>query len=318
MALQDQIQLWGDKRYYGLKHFIRCNFGCKVWKIPLDAGLSCPNRDGTLGFDGCIFCSPAGSGDFAVSRGKSIREQISDGITTIKGKYAINHFIAYFQAFTNTYAPADELRRLYEQVLGFDEVVGIAIATRPDCLNSDVLELLQELNQRTYLWVELGLQTIHDKTAALIQRRYELPCFEEALENLKRLGIPVVCHTILGLPGETSAQMVETARYLSSRGISGIKLQLLHVLKGTRLAEMYHQREFDLMSREDYVNTLVDCLEVLSPDIVIHRLTGDGPKELLIGPLWSNDKIRILQDIERELKERKSWQGKHCECLTGR
>lgn len=301
---------WGDKRYHSLTYHLRGKFGSKVVKIPLDAGFTCPNRDGRLGMTGCLFCSERGSGDFAGSRRTSVRDQIAEGITAIQRKYRITRFIAYFQAFTNTYAPVDSLRALYEQALECDEVVGIAIATRPDCLDDGVLSLLEELNSRTCLWVELGLQTIHESTAELIQRRFTLHCFDQAVNNLSKLKIDTVCHTILGLPHETPAMMVETAQYLAEKRIQGIKLQLLHVLKGTGLARMYKNGAFSLMDRNEYVRTVVDCLEVLPPETVVHRLTGDGPKELLVGPMWSTNKIGILQAIEKELLLRDTWQGK--------
>jgi len=307
----DKPMLWGDKRYYSLKHYLKKRFPGKIKKIAIDAGFTCPNRDGTLGYGGCIFCSGRGSGDTGGSREMPIEEQIAQGMAYHEKRYGIRQFIVYFQAFTNTYGEPAYLRSLYERAIQDDRVVALSVATRPDCLGPEILDVLEEVSRKKPLWVELGLQTIHDRTAELIGRRFELPCFEKAVGNLKERGIEVICHTILGLPGESREDMTETARYISRIGVQGIKLQLLHVLEGTALADMYRKGEFPLMERQAYVEAVVDCLEVLSPDIVIHRLTGDGPRDILIGPLWSLDKIGVLQDIDRELVRRDSWQGKY-------
>ncbi|SHJ06091.1 TIGR01212 family radical SAM protein [Thermoclostridium caenicola] len=306
-----EAMLWGDKRYFSLKYYLRKRFPGKIKKIAIDAGFTCPNRDGTLGYGGCIFCSGKGSGDTGGSREMPIEEQIARGMAYHENRYGIRQFIVYFQAFTNTHGDPGYLRKLYEKAIQDDRVVALSIATRPDCLGPEILDVLDEVNRKKPLWVELGLQTIHDRTAELIGRRFDLPCFDQAVWNLKNRGIEVICHTILGLPGETPQDMIETARYVSRSGVQGIKLQLLHVLEGTALADMYQRGEFPLMEREAYVKTVVDCLEVLSPDIVIHRLTGDGPRDILLGPLWSLDKIGVLQDIDRELVWRDSWQGKY-------
>lgn len=302
---------WGDKRYYSLKYYLKTRFPGKIKKIAIDAGFTCPNRDGTLGYGGCIFCSGKGSGDTGGSRESTIEEQIARGMAYHEKRYGIRQFIVYFQAFTNTYGEPGYLRELYERAIQDERVVALSIATRPDCLGPGVLDVLDELNRKKPVWIELGLQTIHEQTAELIRRQFELSCFDQAVTDLRKRGIEVICHTILGLPGETREDMIQTARYVSNSGVQGIKLQLLHVLEGTALADMYRRGKFALMDREQYVETVVDCLEVLSPDIVVHRLTGDGPKDILIGPLWSLDKIGVLQDIERELARRDSWQGKN-------
>lgn len=304
------MRLWGEIRYNNLSNFLRRKFGSKVYKVSLDAGFSCPNRDGTLGTDGCIFCSAMGSGDFAGSRDKNVRQQLREGIDYLSSRYGFTKFIAYYQAFTNTYGSPDFLREQYTCAMEFDEVVAVAIATRPDCVDEQVLEVLKEIHSRKYLWVELGLQTMHEPTAELIRRGYRLECFEKAVDILNMAGIDVVVHIILGLPLETHEMMLETVRYLSRMKIAGIKFQLLHVLKDTRLAEMYENKEFELLKKEEYISLVADCLEILSPDIVVHRLTGDGPRDILIGPSWSEDKIGVLKGIERELVKRNSYQGR--------
>lgn len=307
---ETQVRLWGEMRYNTLSNFLRSKFGQKVYKVSLDAGFSCPNRDGTLGTDGCIFCSPKGSGDFAGSREKSVKQQLKDGIDYLSSRYGFSKFIAYYQAFTNTYGSPDFLREQYSCAMELDEVAALAVATRPDCLDRQVLEVLKEINLKKYLWVELGLQTMHSSTAALIRRGYELECFESAVLSLNESGIDVVVHIILGLPHETREMMLETVRYISNMKIAGVKFQLLHVLKDTYLAEMYENREFELLAKEKYINIVTDCLEILSPEIVVHRLTGDGPRDILVGPLWSEDKIGVLKGIERELVRRHSFQGR--------
>jgi radical SAM protein (TIGR01212 family) len=302
---------WGDKRYYSFKHFIRERFGENVKKIPIDAGFTCPNRDGALGTGGCIFCSRRGSGDTAGSSDRTVEQQISEGMAYHKKRYGIRKYIAYFQAFTGTYADPGYLRSLYGRVSQIDGIVGIAIATRPDCLAPEILDIISDLSHKKYVWVELGLQTMHERTAELINRKYPLWRFEEALEGLRTRGIDAVCHIILGLPGESREDMVQTARYVSGSGVRGIKIHLLHVLEGTALADMYRDGRYEPLSREDYVEAVADCLEVLSPDIAVHRLTGDGPRDILLAPLWSLDKIGVLHDIDRELRWRNTWQGKN-------
>lgn len=300
---------WGDKNYNSLNYFLRQKFGEKVYKISLDAGFSCPNRDGKISTKGCIFCSPRGSGDFA-SRGNNISQQFEEGKKMMSKKWKEGKYIAYFQAFTNTYAPIERLKDIYEEALNIEGVIGIAIATRPDCLSTDVLELLSDINKRTYLWVELGLQTIHESTAALINRGYSLKIYDEAVSSLKQRKIDTVTHVILGLPGESKKDMLDTVRYVADSGVQGIKLHLLHLMKGTPMVENYENGELRLLGMEEYADIIVDALEMIPEDVVIHRLTGDSPRNLLIGPMWSLKKWEVLNLIDRRLKERETWQGR--------
>lgn len=303
---------WHGKPYYSLDAYCKNEFQQKCYKIALDAGFTCPNRDGTLGNKGCIFCSAGGSGDFA-GKGATVAQQITQGKALWGAKAVGNHFIAYFQAYTNTYAPIPHLRELYTQALLQPEIVGISIATRPDCLNEEVFDLLDELRKQypqKFIWVELGLQTIHESTAHYIRRGYALSCFNEAVCELRKHNIPWIAHIILGLPGETPEHVYETVRYLNTKNPFGIKLQLLHVLDGTDLAKDYEEGLFDSLSKEEYLNILIHCLEILSPQIVIHRLTGDGPKDLLIAPLWSRNKKDVLNSLHKEMSLRKTYQGR--------
>ncbi len=290
--------------YYSLNQYLRDTFGGKVYKIAIDGGFTCPNRDGTLDNRGCIFCSGAGSGDFAESRKDSVTEQIEKGKERLSGKIKNGKYIAYFQAFTNTYGPVDELKRKYEEAIRHPDIVAVSIATRPDCLEDDVLDLIEELNHIKPVWVELGLQTIHEKTAAYIRRGYRLSVFDEAVLRLRRRGITTIVHVILGLPGETRADMLETVSYVGKSGVSGIKLQLLHVLRGTDLEKDYESGRFEVMSMEDYVNLVADCIAALPRNMVIHRMTGDGDKKTLIAPLWSGDKKRVLNALNKAIKEK--------------
>ncbi|MCI6466096.1 MAG: TIGR01212 family radical SAM protein [Faecalicatena sp.] len=301
---------WGEKRYHSLDYDLKQNYGEKVYKITLDGGMTCPNRDGKVGRGGCIFCSASGSGDFAGSRALSITEQIARGKKELNGKRPVHSYIAYFQAFTNTYAPVERLKKLYMEAIQDEEVKILSIATRPDCLGDDVLELLGAVNRIKPVWVELGLQTIHPATAAFIRRGYELPVFEKAVKDLRKLGITVIVHTILFLPGETKAQMLKTLDYLNHMDIQGIKLQLLHILKGTDLAEEYKKRPFLVPDMQEYIEFLGTCISRLNPQITIHRLTGDGPSDLLIAPLWTSQKRTVLNTLHRYLKEQDIWQGK--------
>lgn len=301
---------WGEKPYHSLDFEMKRRFGEKVYRLALNGGMTCPNRDGRVGSGGCIFCSSGGSGDFAPSASLSIPEQLAVQKAIVRRKRPVEKFIAYFQAYTNTYAPLEYLKRIYEDAVSDPEVAALSIATRPDCLPADVLELLAELNRQKPVWVELGLQTMHEETAAFIRRGYELPCFEEAVGELRRRDIEVVVHTILGLPGEDRDQMLETIRYLNRCDIQGIKLQLLHILKGTDLADYYSQTQFPVMTMEEYIELLVDCVEILSPDTVVHRLTGDGPADLLIAPLWTQRKRTVLNGIHAAFRTRDTWQGK--------
>lgn len=303
------IEKWGDKRYYSLNYFLREKFGSKVFKISLDAGFSCPNRDGKISSGGCIFCSERGSGDFAGDRNYSISDQFENIKFIMKKKWKDGKYIAYFQAYTNTYAPIEILREKYYEALNQEGVVAIAIATRPDCLQEDVLDLLDELNKRTYLWVELGLQTVSDKTAKIINRGYNLEVFEEALKSLRCRNIDVVVHSIFGLPGEKEEDMLNTVKYLASKDIQGIKFHLLHLMKETPLVKLYEEGKFQFLEEEEYVEIICKSIGMLRPDIVIHRLTGDSPRSLLIGPKWSLKKWEILNAIDKTLEERTIYQG---------
>ena len=301
---------WNGKPYHSLDFMLRERFGEKVYKVTLDGGMTCPNRDGKLGSRGCIFCSEGGSGDFAADRKLSVNEQIESQISLLSAKRPIRKYVAYFQAYTNTYAPVEYLRKIFTEALAHPKVVALSIGTRPDCLGEDVLELLAELNRVKPVWVELGLQTIHERTAEYIRRGYPLSCFEEAVRALRERGIEVIVHTILGLPGESREDILETMKYLNERDIQGIKLQLLHVLRGTDLAEDYLAGKFRTLEREEYLELAIACLEHLDPRIVIHRITGDGPKELLIAPLWASRKREVLNLLHHKMKEESRWQGR--------
>ena len=301
------------KRYYTFNKQLRERFGGKTVKVSLDAGFTCPNRDGTLGTSGCVYCSERGSGDFAGDQKLSIPDQFVEVKERMKKKWPNAQYIAYFQAYTNTYATVKRLRVVYEEALEQENVVGLSISTRPDCLPEDVLDYLEDLNQRTYLWVELGLQSSHDKTLEWIGRGHNYAQFLKGLGQLRARGIRVCAHIILGLPGETEAKMIETAQAVAKLPLEGIKIHLLHVLKGTPLATIFQQEPFDLITKEKYVSLVVDILELLPPEMVIHRLTGDGPPNDLIGPLWSRKKWEVLNAIDAELERRDSWQGKKAE-----
>lgn len=307
---------WDEKRYYSLDYYLKQTYGEKLYKIALDGGMTCPNRDGTLGARGCIFCSAGGSGDFAGDRRTSITEQIEAGKAQSIRKHNGSSYIAYFQAYTNTYAPVSYLRSVFTEAINHPDIRILSIATRPDCLNDDVLALLAELNKKKPVWVELGLQTIHEGTAQFIRRGYKLPVFEDALQKLRKIGITVIVHTILCLPGESREMMLDTIRYLNTQDIQGIKLQLLHILKHTDLADYYEKHPFHLPSREEYYELLGMCICNLRPDIVIHRLTGDGPRKLLVAPLWTGNKRQVLNGMQRYFKEQNIWQGK--EFIHGR
>ncbi|EHQ87673.1 TIGR01212 family radical SAM protein [Desulfosporosinus youngiae] len=298
------------KRYHTFNEHLRNQFGEKVFKVSLDAGFTCPNRDGTLGRSGCVYCSERGSGDFAGDQKLSLHDQFVEVAERMKKKWPSAKYLAYFQAYTNTYASVERLREVYEEALAEENVIGLSISTRPDCLPEDVLDYLEELNQRTYLWVELGLQSSHDRTMEWIGRGHDYARFLQGLKQLRSRGIQVCVHIILGLPGESRAEMMETAQAVADLPIQGIKLHLLHVLRGTPLEEIYRQEPFELMTKEDYVALVADILEILPPEVVIHRLTGDGPPEDLIGPLWSRKKWEVLNAIDAELESRDTWQGK--------
>ncbi|OEF96188.1 TIGR01212 family radical SAM protein [Desulfuribacillus alkaliarsenatis] len=301
--------MWGDKRYHSWNYHLRKTFGTKVFKLPLDAGFTCPNRDGTYSTEGCIYCSSRGSGDFAGNVNYSLEKQYLQTREMMHKKWPDAKYIAYFQAFTNTYASESILRELYNTALSFPNVVGISIATRPDCLPAEVLDLLEELNNKTYLWVELGLQTVHDKTASLINRGHDYRCFIDGLNKLQERNINTCAHVIYGLPGETISDMWSTSKTIATLPLQGIKFHLLHVLKGTPLAKIYQQGGLEFMDFDAYIKLVVDTLEILPDDMIIHRLTGDGPRDLLLGPMWSQKKWEILNAIDHELLNRSSKQG---------
>ncbi|MBP1933930.1 TIGR01212 family radical SAM protein [Ammoniphilus resinae] len=309
--LQQQVSpcLWGDKRYHTWNYHLREKFGDKVFKVMLDAGFTCPNRDGKVAIGGCTFCSARGSGDFAGSRRDDLKKQFHEIAGRMHQKWPKAKYIGYFQAYTNTYAPLEELRESYESILE-EDVVGLSIATRPDCLPDDVVEYLAEINQRTYLWVELGLQTVHESTAQLINRAHDFSTYVEGVEKLRKHNINVCSHIILGLPGETEEMMMETAKAVAKLDVQGIKIHLLHLLKKTPLVKLWEQGDLEFLSQEAYTKLVVDILEILPPEMIIHRLTGDGPPDLLIGPLWSRKKWEVLNGIDKLLVKRNTWQGR--------
>jgi len=289
-------------KYLSLNSYLKEQFGCKVYKLAIDGGFTCPNRDGTLGTRGCIFCSGYGSGDFAISGNMSVTEQIEEAKSKVSNKISADgKYIAYFQAFTNTYAPVEILRQKFTEAIMHPDIVAISIGTRPDCLPEEVLNLLDELNKIKPVWVELGLQTMHENTAEFIRRGYKLPVYEKALNDLKSRGIYTVTHVILGLPGESEEMMLETVKYVCDLGTDGIKLQLLHVIKGTDLADLYPD-EFTCMTLDEYVSLIKKCVSLIPKNTAIHRLTGDGDKKTLTAPLWSGDKKRVLNSINKALE----------------
>ncbi len=294
--------------YRSLNDELREKFGGKVYKLALEGGFSCPNRDGTLGTGGCIFCL-GGSGDFAEKPSGSIFEQIEKAKARVAGKNPSGKYIAYFQSYTNTYAPAEYLERIFSEAISHPDIVALSVGTRPDCLPEDVIEVLARLNKTKPVWVELGLQTIHQKTAEYIRRGYPLPVFDFAVERLKKAGIYVVVHMIIGLPGETPEMIFETAEYIGKSGADGIKLQLLHVLSGTDLAKDYEAGKFRTLELDEYISILEGCIRRLPRSMTIHRLTGDGNKRHLIAPLWSGDKKRVLNAINSAFENDKLIQG---------
>lgn len=306
---------WHGKPYYSLDAYLKNTYGEKLYKIAIDAGFTCPNRDGTLGLDGCLFCSAGGSGDYAVKAAEhpSVREQLDAGIALFRHKKTGARFIAYFQAYTNTYGPVSRLYALYREALDEPSVAGISIATRPDCISVEIIAMLSGLLETypdKFIWVELGLQTIHEPTAALIRRGYPLSVYDACVSMLHRARIPVITHVILGLPGELKEHMLSTIEHLNRHGVWGVKLQLLHVLQGTGLADLFAQGCYQPLTQESYTSLVIDCLEHLSPDIVIHRLTGDGPRDLLLAPRWSLDKRGVLNTLHRTMKLQGAYQGR--------
>lgn len=289
-------------KYTTLNSYLKEKFGCKVYKISLDCGFTCPNRDGTVSTGGCIFCSEGGSGDFAESRTLSVTEQIENGKKRVKGKIKDGKYIAYFQAFTNTYADTNHLRDLYTQAINHPDITALSIATRPDCLEQEKVELLGELNKIKPIFVELGLQTINEKTAKYINRGYTLDVYDSAVDRLHEKGINVVTHLIIGLPNESKEDMLSSVKYVCKK-TDGIKLQLLHILRGTRLEKDYIDGKFEALTLKEYTDIIADCVKVIPENVVIHRLTGDGAKKDLIAPLWSADKKRVLNTINKRLSE---------------
>lgn len=289
--------------YLSFNKYLKDKFGQKVYKISLEGGFTCPNRDGKIDTRGCIFCSKGGSGDFAQNRDLSITEQIESGKKIVEKKIKSGKYIAYFQAFTNTYAPVEILRAKYSEAINHPDIVALSIATRPDCLGDDVIELLDEMNKIKPVFVELGLQTIHSDSAKYIRRGYSLEVYNEAVKKLKNIGVNIVVHIILGLPNESEEDMLESVKYVCQSQIDGIKLQLLHIIAGTDLAKDYEKGLFKTLEFDEYVELIAKCVAIIPKNIVIHRLTGDGAKKDLIAPLWSADKKRVLNAINKALRE---------------
>ncbi|MCR5119283.1 MAG: TIGR01212 family radical SAM protein [Lachnospiraceae bacterium] len=309
---------WNGKPYYSLDSYFKSVYGEKIYKISLDGGFTCPVRDGRIHDRGCIFCSAGGSGEFSAAsllsaERPSVTEQISAGRDFIRSKYRGRHFVAYLQPYTNTYGPVEQLRRVYTEALSEKDIIGLSIATRPDCLGPEVLRVLKEMQElfpQKFIWIELGLQTIHPASIKYIRRGYDTSVFESAMHSLADLHIPVIVHLILGLPGEDRAMMLSNIEYINTFPVFGIKLQLLHVLKDTDLAADYSERKFDVLTKDEYIDIVIDCLEHLSPETVIHRVTGDGPKNLLIAPAWSSNKKGVLNLLHSEMEARASFQGR--------
>lgn len=295
--------------YRDLNSYLRQRFGTRVQKITLDAGLTCPNRDGRVGLGGCLYCNARGSGTGAWARGRSITEQLQEGMTRLGRRYGASRFIAYFQSFSNTYAPVETLRALYQEALAFPEVVGLSIGTRPDCLSPEILDLLAGLARERLLWLELGLQSAHDNTLKRINRGHDVACFTQAVDAAATRGLEVVAHVILGLPGEGPEEMAATARYLGNLPLQGVKIHLLYVVQGSGLERLYRARSYRPLKEDEYVNRVADFLELLPRHLVIHRLTGDPHRQELVAPTWCLDKSRVLKGIKEELARRGSGQG---------
>ncbi|MBR4754885.1 MAG: TIGR01212 family radical SAM protein [Lachnospiraceae bacterium] len=302
--------LWHGRRYYSLGSYIKNTYGQRLYKLPLSSGATCPNRDGSKGYGGCIFCSEKGSGDYAGDAALSVADQIMQAKDTIGTRFSDGGYIAYFQSFTATYAPMDHLRKIFTEAIEHPEVKVLSIATRPDCLDEERYELIRDLAKQKPVWVELGLQTTKEESVALINRCYETKDYDKAMERLNSMGIETITHVILGLPGESTEDMLSTVKHAVDAGTRGIKLQLLHVLKGTVLARMYEKGDFNVLTEEEYVTIVGKCLEIIPKDRVIHRLTGDGPKEILIAPEWSTHKRSVLNHIHHYLKSHDTFQGK--------
>ena len=299
-----------NKRYHTLDYYYKNKFGEKVFKVSLNAGFTCPNIDGTVGYGGCIYCSKTGSGEFAGNPIDSIEKQFNEIRDMMLKKWPKAKYIGYFQARTNTYAPVDKLKNIYEKVLSFDNVIGLNIATRPDAITDECLDYLEELNKKTYLTIELGLQTIKEETSKLINRCHTLKCFEEMVKNLRKRNIDVVVHIINGLPYETKEDMINTVKYLNKLDIQGIKIHMLSIIKDTPLEKMYKEEKFKVLTKEEYIDIVVEQLEYLRPEIVIHRITGDPKLDELVEPSWLTKKFCVLNDIDKEMVRRDTYQGK--------
>ena len=301
--------IWGEKSFNNIDYYLKEKFGEKIFKVSLDGGFTCPNRDGTLSYKGCIFCSESGSGEFTGNRENSITNQINEQIKFL-GRGEDKKYIAYFQNFTGTYGNIEHLRSVYEEANKHPSIVGIAIATRADCLSEEVLELLSEFNEKTHLWIEIGLQTVNDKTAEIINRGYKTEIFTEKMKELNKRNIKVVTHVIIGLPNENKNDVFSTIDYINEQKTWGIKLHLLYILKNTGLFEYYKSNPFEIMKKEEYISLVTEIISRLDKKIVIHRLTGDAPWKDLYEPKWSTDKRGILNGINKLLKEKKIYQGK--------
>jgi uncharacterized protein len=307
----------GSLPYRDLNSYLRERFGTRVQKVTLDAGLTCPNRDGRVGVGGCLYCNARGSGTGALARGQSVTEQLKEGMARLARRYGASRFIAYFQSFSNTYAPLDTLQALYLEALAFPEVVGLSIGTRPDCLSPEILDLLAGLARERLLWLELGLQSAHDDTLKRINRGHDAACFAQAVEAAAVRGLEVVAHVVLGLPGEGLAEMAATARYLGNLPLQGVKIHLLYVVRGSGLEGLYRAGSYRPLEEEEYVGLVVDFLELLPRHLVIHRLTGDPHRGELVAPTWCLDKSKVLTDIREELARRGSRQGSAWEERAG-
>lgn len=308
---------WDNYNYYSLSYYLKETYQEKLYKISLNGNMTCPNRDGSIDTRGCIFCSAGGSGDFAGNKSLSITQQLEDGKIKLQRKTTTTSYIAYFQAFTNTYAPVAYLRQIYYEAIADPSVKILSIATRPDCLSLEILELLSEINQKKPVWIELGLQTISEQSALFIRRGYPLSVFEKAVSNLNARNIPIVVHTIMGLPSEDKDGILSTIEYLNTLNIQGIKLQLLHILEHTDLATLYKDEPFWIPTLPEFLDLLGSCICKLRPDIVIHRITGDGPKDTLIAPQWTRNKRNVLNSITKYMKDQDIWQGKYYQLHGG-
>lgn len=302
-----------NKRYHTLDYFYKQKFGKKVCKISLNGGFTCPNKDGTKGIGGCIYCSKSGSGDYAGKKEKDLITQFNEIKSMMEKKWKDALYIGYFQANTNTYAEVDILKEKYEPILKQKNVIGLNIATRPDAISKECLDYLEELSKRTFLNIELGLQTIHEKTTTLINRGHDLKCFNEMVKELRKRNINVIVHIINGLPYETKEMMIDTIKHINALDIQGIKIHMLHVIKNTKLEQLYQNRLFHILTKEEYIDIVIDQLELLRPEIVIHRITGDPVKDDLIEPSWLIKKFCVLNDIDKEMVKRDSYQGKKLE-----